>query len=119
MIRIHIAYHHPVVREAIANALAREPDLQVIGRGRAGEEGADDVARGSPAVVVLSQPWGDDIAALVSRYRVASGGAKVVLLCSVGQRGERPESGADAELDVADGTDAIAAAVRAVLSGHA
>lgn len=114
MLRVHVAYHHRTIRDAVAGALSREPGLRVTGVTPAGAEGAEAVAQSRPDVVVLSQPWGDDAAEWVGRYRAAAAGAKVVLLCGTGLRESALGSGADAEVDVADGSDAIAAAVRAV-----
>lgn len=31
LIRVHVVQEHPVIREAIADALGREPDIAVVG----------------------------------------------------------------------------------------
>lgn len=111
MIRVHIAYHHPVVRESLAESLARA-GLRVVGR-RCGADGVDEAARSRPQVVVLSEPSLETATELIVRYREAVPGVKVVLLG--GGSGESGSlSGADAEVDASDGVPAIVQAIRAM-----
>lgn len=110
MIRVYVAYHHPVIRESLANALARDAAIQVVGR-RSGKDGLADVARLRPDVLVLSEPGSESAADLVTRYRDAAPGIKIVLLDSGANNG----SGADVEL-ASEGTACIVQAAKSVAS---
>jgi DNA-binding NarL/FixJ family response regulator len=112
MIRVHVAYHHPVVRETLASLLADIVGVKVVGR-RSGADGVDEVSRSRPHVVLLSEPGLDTATNLIARYRTAAPGIKIVLLG--GGSGESGDlSGADVEVDVAEGVPAIVQAIRAV-----
>lgn len=117
MIRVHVAYHQELPRELICGALAREPDFDVVGCTCAGADGAAEVERTKPSVVLLSQPWHEEAATWVARYRAAAAvGAKIVLLCGLGLKDSAMVSGADAAVPAGDGTMAILAAVRSVVA---
>lgn len=110
MIRVHVVHEERVMREAIADALSREPGLSVVGL-----SGHDcrDVARSRPDVVLHSVGHRSDVAQLVADCRELSPRAKIVLLLLGGIR-DGVGSTADAAVDASDGLAALAAAVRAM-----
>ncbi len=52
-IKVVVADDHPLIREGIANALARDPAITVVGQASGGEEALELVRRLSPDVLVL------------------------------------------------------------------
>ena len=52
-IKVLIADDHPVVREGLAAMLAREPDIEVVGEARDGQEAMEQVAELAPDVVLM------------------------------------------------------------------
>lgn len=109
MVRVHVAYHHPVVRESLAASLIGA-GLNVVGR-RSGADSIDEIARTRPEVVLLSEPGLGKAADLISRYRTVTPGIKVVLL---GGGSGDSLSGADAEVDASEGIPAIVQAILGV-----
>ncbi len=80
-IRVVIADDHPVVREGLAAMLEREPDLEVVGEARDGQEAIDQVAALRPDVVLmdLQMPRVDGVEA-IRQIRERHSGVHVLVL---------------------------------------
>ena len=84
-IRVVIADDHPVVREGLAAMLEREPDLEVVGEARDGQEAIERVAALRPDVVLmdLQMPRVDGVEA-IRQIRERHGGVHVLVLTTYG-----------------------------------
>ncbi len=80
-IRVVIADDHPVVREGLAAMLEREPDLEVVGEARDGQEAIERVAALRPDVVLmdLQMPRVDGVEA-IRQIREHHSGVHVLVL---------------------------------------
>ena len=121
-IRVVIADDHPVVREGLAAMLEREPDLEVVGEARDGQEAIEQVAALRPDVVLmdLQMPRVDGVEA-IRQIRERHGGVHVLVLTTYGDdesifRGI--EAGARGYLLKDAPRDELFRAVRAVARGE-
>jgi DNA-binding NarL/FixJ family response regulator len=120
-VRILLADGHSLFREALATALASEPDLTVVGEARDGLEAVAEASRTFPQVAVLDAdlPNGDGVrAAGLIRERVPN--CRIVILAA----DEEPdvltsavESGASGYLTKASPLTDLVDAIRAVHRG--
>ncbi len=80
-IRVVIADDHPVVREGLAAMLEREPDIEVVGEARDGQEAIERVAALRPDVVLmdLQMPRVDGVEA-IRQIRERHSGVHVLVL---------------------------------------
>ena len=113
VIRVYVVHGHPVLREALAEALAREPDLVVAGS--AADPPSGLAVRAGIDVLLLGSPWYGGPDGLVARCRAAFPGARIVGLYTTERvRREFFSGGADAAIDAAAGKAALLAAIRSV-----
>lgn len=83
VVRIVVVEDHPMVREAIADALAAEPDMVVVGQAGDGRSAVDMVLRLQPDVVVMDLflPVQGGVEA-IGEIKAALPGAQVLALTS-------------------------------------
>lgn len=115
MIRVHIAHDHKVLRDAISEIIGSEPDIDVIELSNEGFEGLAHTKE-STDVLVVGVPWDQEVTVWLGRYRQALPSAKIVALyIEPSNREPLLAAGADAAVDVADGSRAVVDAIRAVV----
>ena len=99
-IRVLIADDHRLFAEALEAILASEPDIEIVGRARNGEEAVEQALRLRPDVILMdiAMPVVDGVEA-TKRIRAADRGACVLML-----------TGSNSRADVARAREAGAAA---------
>lgn len=122
-ITVMLAEDHRLVREALRDALTREPDIHVVGEAGDGEEAIALTARVNPDVVVLDiglpSLSGIDVAA---RLRQAGSNAKIVALSAYTDKRfvtEMLGAGANAYVTKSAAGSELIRAIRAVMAGQA
>jgi DNA-binding NarL/FixJ family response regulator len=118
-IRVLVVDDHPLVRTTLAEVLASEEDLTVVGECEDGSQVVEAAARLQPDVITmdLSMPVMGGLAA-TEALRAARAGARIVLL--TGEPAARPEvaaAGADALVPKTARPDALLRCLRAVVDG--
>ena len=98
-IRVLIADDHRLFAEALEAILASEPDIEIVGRARNGEEAVEQALRLRPDVILMdiAMPVVDGVEA-TKRIRAADRGACVLML-----------TGSNSRVDVARAREAGAA----------
>lgn len=115
MIRVHIAHDHQVLREAIADIIGSEPDIEILELTPEGLEGLAHVDQRTD-VLVVGVPWDQEVTLWLRRYREALPDAKIVaLFMDPSNHDPLIAAGANAAVDVADGSRAVVEAIRAVV----
>ena len=121
-IRIMIADDHPVVREGLAAMLGREPDIEVVGEARDGQEAVERVDALHPDIVLmdLQMPRLDGVEA-IRQIRARHADVQTIVLTTYGDddsifRGI--EAGARGYLLKDAPRDELFRAVRAVARGE-
>lgn len=80
-LRIMVADDHPLLREGIAGAIGRHPDLEVVGEAESGEEAVALFSSLRPDVVLMDlQMPGIDGVEAISQIRSEHPAAKVIVL---------------------------------------
>jgi len=120
--RVLLADDHELAREALRSVLAREPDLEVVGEARDGQEAVNLAARLRPDLVVMDirMPGLDGFAA-TRALRDVLPGARVVMLTSSEQRAyalEALRAGAAGYLLKGATKGEVLATLRAALAGE-
>jgi NarL family two-component system response regulator LiaR len=83
VIRVLVADDHGIVRKGICSLLATEPDIEVVGEARDGQEAVDCVARLRPDVVLMDlvMPWMSGLEA-IHRIQADVPEARILVLTS-------------------------------------
>ena len=120
--RVLLADDHELAREALRSVLTREPDLEVVGEARDGQEAVDLARRLRPDLVVMDvrMPGLDGIAA-TRALRDVLPTARVVMLTSSEQRAyalEALRAGAAGYLLKGATKQEVLATLRAALAGE-
>jgi DNA-binding NarL/FixJ family response regulator len=88
-IRVHVACDDETYRSVIANYLATEADIEIVGVSPQGQLGAAAVEVVVPDVVVLRSSGTEDPATNARTYRSALHGGAVVAFCAAETQAER------------------------------
>ena len=122
MIRVVICDDHAMVRDALANVVRAESDIEVVGTTDSSASTLALLDLYSVDVVVLDVRLGDESGIDLARQIVASHpGVRVIMLSSVRTDGllvEAHETGASAYLLKSGDTGALLAAIRDVAAGR-
>ncbi|HET8628877.1 MAG TPA: response regulator transcription factor [Thermomicrobiales bacterium] len=121
-IRIMIADDHPVVREGLAAMLSREPDIEVVGEARDGQEAVERVEALHPDIVLmdLQMPRLDGVEA-IRQIRARHADVQTIVLTTYGDDDSifsGIEAGARGYLLKDAPRDELFRAVRAVARGE-
>lgn len=118
MIRVHIAHDHRVLRDAISQIIGNEPDITVIELSNEGFEGLAHIDE-TTDVLVVGVPWDQEVTVWLGRYRQALPNSKIVALyMDPSNREPLLAAGADAAVDVAEGSRSVVDAIRAVVKSQ-
>lgn len=113
MIRVHLAHDNHLLRDALAVALAREPDIQIVEISPEGAAGLERFDDGRADVLVLSVPWRERPFEEITRYRREAPTTRIIgLYAHSTVRNEMIAAGADAVVDEADGIAPLVDAIR-------
>ncbi len=120
-IRVLLADDHVVMRDGLADLLARLPDMQVVGKAADGQEAVDLAVQVRPDVVIMdvSMPGLDGVEA-TRRILAGRPGVKVIGLSMFNEEGMRENmkaAGAACYMAKTSGPDALIAAIREHVSG--
>lgn len=118
-VRLVLADDHRLLREALAELLAREPDLEVAGEAATAREALEQVERARPDVLVLDIGLPDMSGIEVAR-RLRQSRTKVLMLSAHADKRfvqEALKAGAAGYLSKGAARTELADAVRAVASG--
>lgn len=122
MIRILIADDHPVVRDGLRGAFAREPDIEVVAEAENGREAVDQAIKHGADVVLmdLRMPEVDGVAAIAELGQRAPDVHALVLTTFDSENDVLPaiEAGATGYLLKDAPTDELVRAVRAAADGE-
>ena len=113
MIRLHIAHDNHLLRDALAIALQREPDIEVVEVSPEGASGLEAVDDGRCDVLILWVPWRTEPFTEITRYRRAVPTSRIIGLYTHSSiRNQMIAAGADAVVDEADGLQPLLDAIR-------
>ena len=116
MIRVHIAHDNHLLRDALAVALAQEPDLKVVETSPEGAVGLEAVDDSRADVLLLWVPWRLEPFNEITRYRRAAPTTKIIgLYTHSSMRNQMIAAGADAVIDEGDGLESLLATIRQVM----
>lgn len=119
-LRLVLADDHRMLREALAELLAREPDLEVAGEAASGREALEQVERMRPDVLVLDVGLPDMSGIEVAR-RLRHSATKVLILSAHADKRfvqEALKAGAAGYVSKGAARTELASALRAVASGE-
>lgn len=121
-IRVLLVDDHRMVREALRDALAKVPDVQVVGEAGDADDALKQVRLQSPDVVVLDIGLPDlNGMEVAARVRDAGGHAKIVVLSAYSDKrfvAEMLRSGASAYVTKSAAGTELIRAIRAVMAGQ-
>ncbi len=113
MIRVHIAHDNHLLRDALAIALQRESDIEVVDVSPEGAVGLEAVDDGGIDVLILWVPWRTEPFIEITRYRRAAPTSRIIGLYTHSSiRNQMIAAGADAVVDEADGLRPLLDAIR-------
>jgi DNA-binding NarL/FixJ family response regulator len=119
-VRLVLADDHRLLREALAELLAREPDLKVVGTAATAREALEQVERARPDVLVLDVGLPDMSGIEVAR-RLRHSRTKVLMLSAHADKRfvqEALKAGAAGYVSKGAARTELASALRAVASGQ-
>jgi len=121
-VRLVLADDHRVLRDALVELLAREPDFEIVGEAGSGAEALEQAHSKSPDVLVLDIAMPDMNGIEVAR-KLTEGGSRtrVLMLSTYGDKRfvqEAVKAGAAGYVSKAAAGSELARAVRAVAAGH-
>lgn len=121
-IRVLLVDDHRMVREALRDALAKVPDVQVVGEAGDADDALKQVRLHSPDVVVLDIGLPDlNGMEVAARVRDVGGHAKIVVLSAYSDKrfvAEMLRSGASAYVTKSAAGTELIRAIRAVMAGQ-
>ncbi len=119
-VRLVLADDHRMLREALAELLAREPDLVVVGQAASAREALEQVERARPDVLVLDVGLPDMSGIEVARRLRRSRTRVLVLSAHADKRfvQEALKAGAAGYVSKGAARTELASALRAVAAGH-
>ena len=113
-IRVHVACDDTAYRAAIADYLATEREIEVVGVSDEGQVGAAAVRLLAPDVIVLRAAATADAAQHVRAFRTAAPGRALIAFCAAAAEAERcRQAGADRVVLEAEPARELRAAVKA------
>ena len=117
-IRVHVACNDAAFRSAIADYLATEREIEIVGVSDEGQVGAAAVGLLAPDVVVLRAAPTVDPAERVRYFRRAAPGRALIAVCAAAGQAERfRQAGADRVVLEAAPARELRAAVKAAFRG--